>query len=61
MFQNSEKTLCKIMPFYLTLQAWSSEFSISTEGDSEKHYSFECSEIVGNLPGKGSREVILSE
>ena len=37
MFQNSEKPLYKIIPFYLTLQACRSEFSTSTKVDFQKH------------------------
>ena len=60
MFQNSKKNPLQNYLFYLTLQARSLEFSTSTKAYSEKH-SFEYSEIVGNLSGKGYKEVILSK
>ena len=53
------KSLCKTMPFSLTLQpcspilALQPEFLASANTDSKKNVSFEYSKIVGSLQGKG--------
>ena len=50
-FKNSEKSLQNIS-FSLMLQACSPDFPTSTKTDSKKNVFCDCSEIVGNLPGK---------
>ena len=48
-----QKTLGKTIPFPLKLQACNAQFLTLPKTDSKKNVSFECSEIVGSLPGKG--------
>ena len=48
-----KKNICKTVTFSLTLQCCSPEFPPSAKRDSKKNDSFECSDIVGSLPGKG--------
>ena len=52
-FKNSKKNLCKTVPFRLTLKVCSPQFLPSAKTDSKKNVSFEYSQIVRGLPGKG--------
>ena len=51
-FENSKKIFAKLFLFPLTLQACNPQFLTSAKTDSKKNVFFECSEIVGSLPGK---------
>ena len=50
---HSKKNLCETVPFSVSLQACNPQFLMSAKADSKKNVSFECSEMVGSLPGKG--------